>query len=872
MERVEQAGRLIIGLGGTGGQYVNAVAESLTKFSVEGAPGISKSQIFIAIDSNPVALQKLGYINVENRIHIPPPQVGELLKRINPWLPKDLAEIAFGEGSGNKRAFGKALYNTYKGSIFSQLNKKLDDMANFIGSSNFLVVLISSFGGGTGAGMLIDLAIDIRDAVHQNYGQDPFILGIGILPMSGESNINKSNAMAAIKELHFLMNNSKDVQVNNKKYDNPFKLFFLLSREINNVVRDDEILEATQRFLVDLGFVPNKYVDSAIKGHRLDLSDFLTRVKDSRNKFSTLGFYQVYLPIQELQWLFESEAIVSDLSKKLNDYESSKDVLTKQVADIKKEKEELQNFIEKTLKASSTYESEHRIYQRMHKQLLDKKDDLQKSFSTLTDEHNRSISKLENDIADLNKMIIDTQNNIDNITKLMNSTRNNISVGKSTPTYRQIELRDSDINKIQSSKIDTKKSNFYEQMKSFDRLEEYFRFTHEDVSNLNITLDPLLNYKHFKEKSRINPDVLRYLIDVGAAPTDRDGVGTLDEAKLGYMMAVVSSNPDNIHMDRLALTQFENLTKRNLAQDSDLLSVPTPARNYTFAEYWLMSGIHISSLVPGEEPRLQDLVHLSEAYNRSKEMNWVDVLKSHAFLYGEPSALAKLRNDQWSGVTPEEGAQYVTKFWQDYEPVDEEAVITQSKIGIANTVVHSQNLTKSIAGVEDSYGLISKITNMEVNRQNLSDFTSRITVCRNELDKSLNLFLSSIDDLDRDLAVMKDLSSMLSRIRTIKTDQSTVLGKELSQLREIAGQLDTQCAQTEDKIQEMMESVMQLKPMVKTAVTTAVKRIEVEADLDRISVVLERVNSRQPHLQELIVAKMRLTDSLDNQLKQMSRI
>jgi methyl-accepting chemotaxis protein len=243
-------------------------------------------------------------------------------------------------------------------------------------------------------------------------------------------------------------------------------------------------------------------------------------------------------------------------------------------------------------------------------------------------------------------------------------------------------------------------------------------------------------------------------------------------------------------------------------------------------------------------------------------------MKAHSLFYGDAAALARMKGEHWQGVTPEEGAEYVTKFWLEYEPIDEEAAITQMKIGIANTIVQSQIILRAIAGFEDCYNLISQLSKTKITNANMNDFEAKISVCKNDFSTYNNNFLQAINEINKDLDLLRDQSNVIKRVYSIKSENITILNNEIDQLKDIIHNIDEQLPKLDNQIQEMMDYLLQLKAHIKSGIRAAVMRTELETIIDTISSILDRVNGRLTPVQQLIMTETRLLSDISSKLRE----
>jgi len=115
-----------------------------------------------------------------------------------------------------------------------------------------------------------------------------------------EEKITIGNAMATLKELHFIMSQKE----RKDKYINPFKCSYCWGEKFS-----EQKMMISQgialRFFVDLGFVPGKKKNTEDKW--FDLNDLMTAVAPLTGSFSTIGYHLVEFPANKILRLFETE-------------------------------------------------------------------------------------------------------------------------------------------------------------------------------------------------------------------------------------------------------------------------------------------------------------------------------------------------------------------------------------------------------------------------------------------------------------------------------------------------------------------------------------------------------------------------------------
>ncbi len=337
--------RIIIGLGGQGCKIVNSVAEYLDSHG-----GIPETEAFIFIDSHNPDLECL-WKNINNinanhsKIYLSPINNKTIFGNKIPYFPDEVIDdmIAAG-GVGTRRAMGKALYEIHKNT--SVLNK-INTVAQSLKQHNpqakdFLLIIVCALGGGTGSGILPDLSLDLKKLLTNNLGNAK-IFGIGILPKQGEEDPNNGNAIAALKELNYLLSINKGID----KFFNPYSMFILVGREGSHRIQIDNTLEQTIiRFLVDLGFAPGNNTDGQTvpQNKWLDLNDLSFRLLGSSGKFSTIGYQAAEFPANKILICSEIEKEIEKIEKKIEKLD----------VDIKKYKNKIKD-IEKVIENSGNY-------------------------------------------------------------------------------------------------------------------------------------------------------------------------------------------------------------------------------------------------------------------------------------------------------------------------------------------------------------------------------------------------------------------------------------------------------------------------------------------------------------------------------------
>ncbi len=149
-----------------------------------------------------------------------------------PWLPDDVELPEAGEHF--PRAVANAIYNReyYEGGRIAQ---ELDAFAQSINNTKLpsIVLIFFSLGGGTGSGIVVDLA---RHISNVKLGRRIPVVGVGVLPFSEDPEYHRDGSLfATLNELDCMLDEEKNQGVQavwGDLYQNPFTGgFFALPQE-----------------------------------------------------------------------------------------------------------------------------------------------------------------------------------------------------------------------------------------------------------------------------------------------------------------------------------------------------------------------------------------------------------------------------------------------------------------------------------------------------------------------------------------------------------------------------------------------------------------------------------------------------------------
>lgn len=768
MPSEDMLNRIIIGIGGQGSKIVDNIARKLQK-----SGNIPNNEEFMIIDTDDATANKCESIKPKYKKILSRPEL-ILMKDTNKWLPDAYAQ-ATGAGCGQHRVYGRAMYNVHKESILTTIGAAASDLRNRTGSDDYVIILCNALGGGTGSSMMIDIAIDIRDWMIKQFGHDPVIFGIGMLPSSKEAVLPSGNAYASLKELHFLMSHKKDTVVGDKNYSNPFKIFFLLGRDLQGQNRDVELENATTRFLLDLGFVPGSALET--EGKWLDLNDLQNRAIDYQHRFATLGYYECTFPIDTLFKYYEIEDYLPIAREKMVAINAK---IIDEKSKIESKKTTIDSLLLKRdslLNKIHTYQSEGGWFGKVNKGAI-------RNAKSVLDYVEQTLSKIKEEVFQLELRLGDieeeyriAEKSIDKLVALKNSTLRSLVSPNNTKSFHQIVLTEDEIKSLKQKREDLKRMSFLEIMRTLNREKEYYKWTHEPIEKASIIFNPLLNYRH-SIGNGISSDYISILRDYDIITQDSEGNIVSEEEKFGHFIAVLSTRSDNFEHAKLSDAAFRNSAMR-LSKDAEVVLLNTPARQHSFAIYTLMLGLQPWSPAPGLPPRLMELDWLGKAYESNESL--AKLQRHHSMLYGTPKTFSVL-----TGIPYVPGDDYtntakITQFWKDYEIFEDDAkwnnvplVLAQS-IKMINDLLNGLTIADTILEaikIPDKFSsailavTVQKLSSAKARVNKLDDWIKTTIQAFSELKNNLDLTITQISNIKPPTNVQKE------KIETMLRDTS----------------------------------------------------------------------------------------------------
>ena len=173
-ENIVDAATLFVGVGGTGGDIVRMVAKMCK-------PGEMENINFVCLDTNVNDLSNIENSGIYAVQTSTTQTVGDYLDYDNDalrnWFPKNavMYDKTVSEGAGQVRAISRlALNATIKTGKINPLYEAIDNLFRKDGrklKQAMRVVIVSTASGGTGSGIVMPLAMVIRDYVKNKYPQ-----------------------------------------------------------------------------------------------------------------------------------------------------------------------------------------------------------------------------------------------------------------------------------------------------------------------------------------------------------------------------------------------------------------------------------------------------------------------------------------------------------------------------------------------------------------------------------------------------------------------------------------------------------------------------------------------------------------------------
>ena len=330
---------LVIGLGGVGGKVVTALKRMMLG-NITHEDNIN----FLLIDSDIPAMEatikdsKEGYgLNALEVLSIYRPNLGDILTRgynsmpvqesLAKWMSPDFPRITIGTtGADGNRQIGRLMFANAYEDIRILLFEKLEELYGKSKTGKLDVLIVTSTAGGTGSGIVADVAYNIKAYGKSRKWKNFRVGGCLITPdalfanRSISENEDKktlllANSHAALDELSQLMQiqytgESYNFECNTHRFtmkENIFDACILVSgkKDDQGYIPEHVVFNDIAYFLHKLSI--NKYIDdSDVNGNRM-------LIRDSFFEASSVGLFKVVnesdyrIPIREIENICEME-------------------------------------------------------------------------------------------------------------------------------------------------------------------------------------------------------------------------------------------------------------------------------------------------------------------------------------------------------------------------------------------------------------------------------------------------------------------------------------------------------------------------------------------------------------------------------------
>lgn len=289
---------LLIGLGGTGCRVVARVKKII------GTSDPNVQFIGFDTDGSGEGCEGLALIYTSREM-----TVKEYLNDVQnwqEWFPDNAMLMSRNmiKGAGQVRALSRlALTETIHSGRLGKLEQAIRELQISRGNvepSNFRIMIVSSFAGGTGSGMFIQTALFLRDYIRRTYGGEVVVRGLfampdlfmDVNPSPGQKESMYANAYAALKELNAInevcLSNDPSADEINMKIDGLFD-------------SKSDRLKPEKKPFDFIFFVDNINARGMV----------LQSKEDYMNLITTAAYMQVYSPLTDTNDSREDNAILT---------------------------------------------------------------------------------------------------------------------------------------------------------------------------------------------------------------------------------------------------------------------------------------------------------------------------------------------------------------------------------------------------------------------------------------------------------------------------------------------------------------------------------------------------------------------------------
>lgn len=218
-----------VGLGGAGGAVIGTLLEEM-KVNEGGMEHINFDYMLIDFSEGIGKLKDYGWeIDAKRCNYLDRPSINWVSTNY-PEFPLESIPANPERGTGRNRSYSKVTFEWNKGKIKDGLSGVSDSFLKRIRENTVNFWVFTSFGGGSGSGMFIDVGL-LLGKIKREFeleGRRVSIYGVGILPSAsnrGDDAMSPPNAIQAFKELDYLISENTDEEFGIK---NPFDEIFVL--------------------------------------------------------------------------------------------------------------------------------------------------------------------------------------------------------------------------------------------------------------------------------------------------------------------------------------------------------------------------------------------------------------------------------------------------------------------------------------------------------------------------------------------------------------------------------------------------------------------------------------------------------------------
>ena len=504
---VVEAPTLFVGVGGTGSRIVKGVAEMCRK-------GESENVNFLCLDTNVNDLSNVAksganiyYVQTSNT-----QTVGNYLDydkdALDNWFPKNavLYDKTVSEGAGQVRAISRlALNSTIKTGKISRLYDAVDDLFRKSGKEMkqaMRCVMVSTASGGTGSGIVLPLAMFIRDYVNKKYPNTSLIVrSLILLPETLDSVIDsmaeresqRRNAYATIKEINaFMMKGSGflDIDEDLKRYSGlhvdfanpgttelkslsllPFDFCFLMdgqNAEDSTMISVSQYEKQASQALYEQNIGPMQKKAFSVEDNII--KEMSNPGNYGRNRFGGIGAGVIRYPYEDIadyiayDWAMASiggEGEAAKWSKYDNEFELKIKEARKKGLAASESPKRSEVYIDKMNSSQDTFSKDLKA-----KFLKDASKGVTRYFNALAEQMHKAVSE--------NTMVLGARNEVNHLAEEIDYKNNPSERGKALENYRNLQTYQSVVQMCaKKAGENMAESIFFNESKTINEKKEY---------------------------------------------------------------------------------------------------------------------------------------------------------------------------------------------------------------------------------------------------------------------------------------------------------------------------------------------------------------------------------------------------------------